>query len=630
VDSEAAGHEHSVTQNARRRAAAILALALAGLVLWMGNRIQASAALIETFAGSRARLAATPFWDAALAMELATNAADLALVVGEAPADRDRMAEIQRLGFRLIPAYAGLLIFLAGLARRQGRAGTALAIASTVAILAAVFFDFRENRAILDAKHWGDLGGTPLWGVGLLWAGLLAATLLLAWRVDVNEFSLHHLYKNRLVRCYLGATRRGIQEQRHAHPFTGFDRDDDVLLSSLRTRPDVEGLACAREGDKPPYVGPLPVVATALNLVKGDDLGWQERKSQSFVFTPLFSGYEFAGVSPERRQSRLAGNGFRPTRDYGYPGGGIHLGTAMAISGAAANPSMGYHSAPATAFLMTMFNVRLGWWMGNPRSEKTWKQASPTFGLTALLSELTSQTTNQSAFVSLSDGGHFENLGIYELVRRRCRFIIASDAEQDGDITFGGLGGAIRKCRTDFGVEIRIRPEALRFKDEECRKSAAHFAVGDILYPGGERGLLLYLKSSVTGDEPGDVLEYALRVKEFPHETTADQFFDESQFESYRQLGHDIAQAALGEAARGLSPEMPAREFWNGLFERLLTPQAPAVAAVPMAVTATATGTTSTTAPWDGSNRRSGHDRRKAWAGLPAQGSPPDRRGRRA
>ncbi|MGH9720699.1 MAG: hypothetical protein ACRD8O_10840, partial [Bryobacteraceae bacterium] len=157
-------------------------------------------------------------------------------------------------------------------------------------------------------------------------------------------------------------------------------------------------------------------------------------------------------------------------------------------------------------------------------------------------------SNDKRRYVSLSDGGHFENLGIYELVRRRCALIIACDAEEDAEQHFQGLGSAIRKCRTDFGVEIDVDIEPLR-KLDSTRRSRAHCAVGTICYPEtdpltGRRitGTLFYVKSSLTGDEPEDVLEYESYQPAFPHQSTADQFFDESQFESYRRLGYHIAE----------------------------------------------------------------------------------------
>ncbi len=115
-----------------------------------------------------------------------------------------------------------------------------------------------------------------------------------------------------------------------------------------------------------PYPGPYPILNCALNLVGGRDLAWQERKASSFVFTPKYCGYDVdrAVLSKDREQRS---EGFVATRDFYQPGGGPRIGTAMAISGAAANPSMGRSSSPALTFLMTVFNVRLGWWIGNPR-----------------------------------------------------------------------------------------------------------------------------------------------------------------------------------------------------------------------------------------------------------------------
>jgi hypothetical protein len=151
--------------------------------------------------------------------------------------------------------------------------------------------------------------------------------------------------------------------------------------------------------------------------------------------------------------------------------------------------------------------------------------------------------------VYISDGGHFENLGIYELARRRCRLIVACDSEEDHDFTFGGLGNAIRKCRIDLGVDIDIDLRPLLDRDESDRTSA-HVLRGSIDYHDGkEPGVLLYLKSSLTKPalhpEPADVLEYAMRGNAFPHQSTADQFFDESQFESYRRLGMHIGEDAI-------------------------------------------------------------------------------------
>jgi hypothetical protein len=220
----------------------------------------------------------------------------------------------------------------------------------------------------------------------------------------------------------------------------------------------------------------------------------------------------------------------------------------MSISGAAASPNMGYHSLPSLALLMTFFNVRLGFWAGNPRNKE-----GPTVGLGQLLRELFGMTNDNAKYVYLSDGGHFENLGVYELVKRRCKYIVACDAGADPNYSFEDLGNAIRKCREDIGVEIELDtspliPKSTGAKGSTSKKlTARHCAVGTIRYdladPKGEKGVLVYIKASLTGDEPADVLNYQTAHPTFPHESTADQWFTESQFESYRRLGQHVIEA---------------------------------------------------------------------------------------
>lgn len=377
-----------------------------------------------------------------------------------------------------------------------------------------------------------------------LFAVLLITAMLLSWRVNINEFSMHNYYRNRLVRCYIGASDR----HRRPNPFTGFDmRQHYVRISDLTTEtPDIEKQRIKDAGLGKPYSGPYYLVNTTLNLVSGDNLAWQQRKASSFIFGPLYTGYEVWAESKKYDRKNLAKEGFRPTAGYK---GGISLGTAMAVSGAAANPNMGYFSSPAVGFLMTIFNVRLGIWLGNPRHQKSWSRYGPVTGLAYLFFELFGMTNDQRRFVNLSDGGHFENLGLYELVRRRCRFIIVGDGGQDIDMKFGELGNVIEKCRTDFNIDIDIAVDPLRRKPDSSW-SSQHCIVGTIRYDKtdpGQDGILLYIKSALTGDEPTDVLSYAARNKAFPNQSTADQWFDESQFESYRALGEHSIQKIIGE-----------------------------------------------------------------------------------
>jgi hypothetical protein len=376
--------------------------------------------------------------------------------------------------------------------------------------------------------------------LGSLFMGL---SWFLASRVDVNEFSMHHFYRNRLVRAYLGASR--LRAHREPNAFTGFDLEDDVKLHRFQTMDETQVRDLATDC-KSSYIGPFPILNTALNVTKGQDLGIQQRKAESFFFTPIWSGFDFMKKQTQVKQTALLEFGFRRTCEFGDGSCGTSLGTAMAISGAAASSNAGFHTSPPLAFLLTVFGVRLGWWAGNPRWE-TWGRDSPGNALTYLTSELAANTTTDRKFVLLTDGGHFENMGLYELIRRHCRYIILSDAEQDEKFKLEGIGGAVRKCRNDFGVVISLNLEALEPLGDPAR-SRLHYSIGSIKYPGEEEcGVLLYIKASLTGDETVDLMEFGRRHKEFPHTSTANQFFDESHFESYRELGHHIASGIFKE-----------------------------------------------------------------------------------
>ena len=378
-------------------------------------------------------------------------------------------------------------------------------------------------------------------GVPALCGLLFVAAVIFSWRVDINEFSIHHLYRNRLVRCYLGASVLG----RNAQPFTGFSDADNFPLSTLQVPTDSKDPKDAR---------PIPILNTSLNVVHGKELALQTRKARSFALTPLFGG--FTRQIPGEKQWESF---FGPTEKAGckLPGykRGITLGTSIAISGAAASPNMGSYSDPPLAFLMTLFDVRLGWWIGNP-ARKRWPNGSPIIGFYWLLRELLGATTDDSDYVYLSDGGHFENLAVYELVRRRCKLIVACDASCDPGCGLGDLHNAIEHCRTDFGVEIVFDDGGAALKPQTNENgtlgSKAHFATGRIRYNSDSRqedGMIVYIKPTLVAGDPQDVLAYGKTNPHFPNDTTANQWFDEAHFENYRALGQ-AAGAAAAEAIK--------------------------------------------------------------------------------
>jgi len=403
--------------------------------------------------------------------------------------------------------------------------------------------------------------------VGVLMA---AAALLFGSLIDMNKFSLHGLYRLRLIRAYLGASRN--VEERKPDPFMGFDDKDNLNMRELRAPP-------AARGERRLF----HVVNVALNLVRGAQLAWQDRKAESFTISPLHAGshrvcYRRTSPTPrqealEQRISAVDDSVLSPVEKQQlsprYYGGedGVSLGTAIAISGAAASPNMGYHSSALVTFVMTLFNARLGWWLANPgkAGDKVFDRTSPTSSLLTIWEELIGATNDKNSFVYLSDGGHFENLGLYEMVLRRNRFILVSDASADPECSLADLGNAIRQIRADFRIPITFSPDffAIRKRGSDPDKEHAYWAVGRIGYsavdapvemPTAEAeqkydGILLYIKPCFYGNEPRDVYNYAQESIAFPHEPTADQFFSEAQFESYRALGEYVIDSACDALA---------------------------------------------------------------------------------
>jgi hypothetical protein len=346
----------------------------------------------------------------------------------------------------------------------------------------------------------------PVW---LMIAVYILVSVAASCPINVNKFSLHAMYRMRLIRAYLGAS----NPSRDPHPFTGFDKNDDVPMCELSP------------------VKPLHIVNMTLNLVKGENLAWQQRKAAPFTSTRLHTG-----------SCRL---GYRSSKEYGGEGG-ITLGTAVTISGAAASPNMGYNSSPLLTIVMMLFNARLGSWLGNPRdTRRAWAQSGPRLGIRPFLDEMFGMTDDANPWLYLSDGGHFENLAIYEAVLRRCHTIVVCDSGCDPHFVYEDLGNAVRKINIDLGIPIE-------FAASGAPHAARHWTTARIRYSavdgaGVPDGVLVYIKPTLTKDEPADVRQYAAANPSFPHQTTADQFFEEPQFESYRRLGSHIVDSVCGD-----------------------------------------------------------------------------------
>ncbi len=455
-------------------------------------------------------------------------------------------------------------------------AGLLILLATGAHILALSMNDLPLDGV---ADWWAEASAVPLLFFLKLAVGLGLLTAFLSWRVDINRFSMNMLYRNRLVRCYLGAS----NEHRQAQRFTGFDPSDDLKLACLAEPSACDPDELSRRPQS--YDGPYPILNATLNVTHGQRLGWQERKAESFIFTPKYCGFDYPEMNePGNRklseQKGASDGGYHRTQEWAMRENGVSLGTAIAVSGAPVSPNMGFHTFPPLAFLMTVFNVRLGEWLANPRFsndkflpavskllQRLGKRKSgaaklriererkivaspeggPRSSLLYLLCELFGTTTDVSKYVYLSDGAHFENLALYELVRRECDFIIASDAGEDPGYVFEDLANAIRKCRTDLRAEIVLNLAPIT-ANPRTRQAKYHAVRGDIFYRSGRIGKILFFKSCLTGCEPNDVKDYLRLHQEFPQQSTADQWFDESQFESYRELGFFAANSILARA----------------------------------------------------------------------------------
>jgi hypothetical protein len=353
----------------------------------------------------------------------------------------------------------------------------------------------------------------------ILWVGafLLIFGVLMSRFVPVNRFSLHGMYRQRLIRTFLGAS----HADRRPNAFTGFDPADDLRVHELRG------------------VRPLPVMNATLNSVASTSYGRNDRQAYAFTFSPLHVGSPVLGY---REASRYGSDG-------GGPATGLSLGMALAVSGAAASPAMGVYSSKARAFLLTLANARLGLWFGNPADASTWQLSDPKVGVAPIVRELLGLDTDTNPYVYLSDGGHFENLGLWSMVARRCGVVIVADAGCDPDYTFADLANAVRRVRIDLGIPIEISTTSMTRAGQGAGN--AHAVVGRIRYSavdgaGAPDGFLLYVKATLSGDEPEDVRNFAAADPAFPHDTTSNQFFDEARFESYRALGYHSIMSTAG------------------------------------------------------------------------------------
>jgi hypothetical protein len=399
-----------------------------------------------------------------------------------------------------------------------------------VPLLAVLVFYALRNLA---GRHLDT--GEPWWnplhyadGSILLWAILGVSGLFSFFLLNVNLTGPHKLYRDQLARTFIWPS--GAAE-----------------------------ISMARMNEN--YTAPYHLINATVNLPSSASPVLRDRKGDFFLFSKLWTGSSAVGYTPTRCWATRR----RP----------IDLASAMAISGAAASPQMGLGSFPTLSALMTLLNIRLGFWVANPRGV----QSLGPPGFSCILKEMTGTFMSEhETWLNVSDGGHIENMGLYELLRRRCKFIVCVDGEADPESTFHGQLTLVRHAQIDFGIRIEPRLDDMR-PNPKSRLSKTHAQLFRIRYPatteGREAGLglMLYMKLSLTGDEAELLKRYYLVHPDFPHQSTIDQFYDEEQFEAYRQLGVHVAEGTFAPALMTANPHPgDVRGWFAQLASNMLEP----------------------------------------------------------
>jgi len=351
----------------------------------------------------------------------------------------------------------------------------------------------------------------------------IAATALATLFVNLNFASPHRYYRDRLARTYI-LERRGSGIKPLTSP---------PLLSALN----------------PSGFAPYHLVNAALNVPASKNVELRGRKTDFFLFSKAWCG------SPTTKYFR--------TKNWESKDRSLDFATAIAISGAAAAPNMGTNAISRFRQWLALFNVRLDYWLKHP------ERFGPLLAWRYFWHEMLADMDESMSYLNVSDGGHIEDLGIYELLRRQCKYIVAVDGEADPNLTCGALVTLTQLALIDLGV--RIEPDLSNLRSNGNGIGRAHFELFQIKYASGARGLLLYVKASLTGNESEFLKRYRADHPTFPHESTAQQLYSERQFEAYRALGEHIATDLFRPDLVGSwSCDRPASEWFLELSKRLL------------------------------------------------------------
>jgi hypothetical protein len=367
------------------------------------------------------------------------------------------------------------------------------------------------------------------------------AVLLLAWQVltDSNRTSLHRYYTQRLATAFA--------RSRDGRPV---DPPDQSFSQYTKRAGQPELVVCAAANtDKP---GDVP----------------SGRRCAPFTFSPYYSGLSsgtmFRGdpgeegftLAARERDGADVGQ-MMPTADFEAHSNGMTLIDMMAVSGAAVSPAMGRLSRPSIRLLLGVADVRLGMWLPNPlrhhrlRCAPTagmlhrlwWQLRQP--GLGALAREICGGLHFKGNWIYVTDGGHYENLGLTEALRRGATEIVVFDATGDTPFSLSTFGQAVETARADLGVEIALVDRDPLGAAGTKGHAKALAAKATATYANGVVAVIYLCKAAVVDDLPADVLAWAHGHASFPNDSTANQFYGDREFEAYRRLGYAAAQEAL-------------------------------------------------------------------------------------
>jgi hypothetical protein len=417
-------------------------------------------------------------------------------------------------------------------AARRAIAYIAAAIVGPLFLYGVMVFSLSLTLAnsLTESERWWLIGG----GAGALL--LFAALYNLA---DLSSWSLNPFYKRQL--CTAFALKRVLPE----HPADEQQREHGIAVER-----EYNEMVRLSDTALEAHGWPTLLVCAAANV---SDPGATPpgRHVTSFTFSAHTIGGPLVGAIKTTAFEQVLDGNARRRRDLTLP-------AAVAMSGAAIAPSMGKMTKRPLTFLMALANIRLGVWVPNPRwveglhKRGLWRRPRPSY----LIRELLGRNRVNGRYLFVTDGGHYENLGLVELLRRGCTAIYCFDAS--GGETFSELGDAVALARSELGVEIKIDPTSLMPSPAKAEGSTqADPAQEDgiapksviearFTYEDGTPGVLIYARNVMTGEAPWDVKAHHREDPSFPHNSTADQLYTDQKFESYRALG---AQAGVDAVA---------------------------------------------------------------------------------